>query len=59
MAYRFSTDGTVIGTRRVTPSATTALRVSKTAYWNAVRHALVADGPLAGYWVPVTAVNLG
>jgi D-glucuronyl C5-epimerase C-terminus len=57
--YRFSADGTVGGSRTVRPATAAGFGVSRTAHWNAVRHALASDGPLAGYWVPLTAVTFG
>jgi hypothetical protein len=55
----FAADGTVTGSRRVTPPANTAFAVSRTAQWNGVRYALADDGPLSGYWVPITSVTFG
>lgn len=55
----FTSDGSVGRSRRVTPSEVPAFGVSSTAHWNGVRQALVADGPLAGYWVPLGSVAFG
>jgi hypothetical protein len=46
----------VTGSRTVTPSAATAVAVTRTETWNAVRYALTSTGPLAGSWIPVTAL---
>jgi D-glucuronyl C5-epimerase C-terminus len=57
IGYEFAADGAVTGSRRVTPSAVTSFGVSRTAHWNAARHALAVNGPLAGLWVPLAAVT--
>jgi len=57
--YAFAADGSVTGSRRITPATATSFGVSRTAEWNAVRHGLAADGPLAGLWVPLTSVTFG
>jgi hypothetical protein len=59
VGHTFATNGTITGSRRITPSAVTTFGVSRTEHWNGVRQALVADGPLAGHWIPIAAVTFG
>ncbi len=58
VGYTFNTAGSVTGARAVTPSTATSFAGSQTAYWNAVRYVLADDGPLAGYWVPLSLLTL-
>jgi len=53
----FAADGRRTGVLAMTPPAATPVTVSRTSLWNGVRSALVADGSLRGYWVPVSAIS--
>jgi hypothetical protein len=57
--YRFAPDGTITATRRVRATTTTRFAVPRTARWNASRYAAASDGPLAGYWIPLSGLTFG